>query len=161
LTFVPVGLTMVEAGAAGLAVLGAALAVVMAMVPDYDQRVGFVSHRGVTHTLPFAVAFGFAVGAVAGTVGAAGGIAVEGSFTAFGYEVATLQSFGFFVGTLTMVSHHAADALTASGVPLFWPLSDYRFSVNLMNADSSLGNYALLVAGTGGSLLWARALLAV
>jgi inner membrane protein len=161
LAFVPVGLTMVEAGAGGLALVGAAVATSLAMVPDYDQRVSFVSHRGVTHTLAFAVLFGLALGAVAGTLAEAGGIAVSGSFAVLDYEVASLQAFGFLMGTFTMLSHLAADALTPSGVPLVWPLSDYRFSLGLVKADNAVANNGLLVAGLAGSLLWGRALLGI
>lgn len=152
---------MVEAGAGGLAVVGAGVAASLAMVPDWDQRVSFVSHRGVTHTLLFAIGFGLVVGTLAGALGDAGGIAVDASFAVGDYEVGSLQTFGFFMGTFTMLSHLAADALTPSGVPLLWPLSDYRFSLGLVKADNVLANYGLLLAGLAGSLLWARSLLGV
>lgn len=161
LAFVPVGVTLVEASLGGLALVGAALTASLVMMPDYDQRLPFVSHRGVTHTLAFALLFGLALGAVAGTLGEAGGLAVSGSFVVFDYEVASLRAFGFFLGTFTVLSHLAADALTPSGVPLLWPLSDYRVSLDLVTADSTLANYGLLLAGLGGSLLWARALLGI
>jgi inner membrane protein len=159
LAYVPVGLALAAVDALAVAALGAALAVAMSMVPDYDQRVPGLSHRGVTHTLGFALAFGVAVGVATGAVGTEAGVSVEGSTVVYGVRVAALSSFGFLLGTLTTLSHLAADALTPAGVPLLWPLSDRRFSLDLVTADSTLANYLLLVAGVGASLTWAWPLL--
>jgi inner membrane protein len=54
-----------------------------------------------------------------------------------------------------MASHLASDALTPAGVPLLWPLSDRRYSLDVVRADSTVGNYGLLVAGVAASLSWA------
>lgn len=158
LAFVPIGLTMMEAGAGGLALVWAAVAASLTMVPDHDQRVPFVSHRGVTHTLLFAVGFGLAVGAVTGAFAEAGHIQVGPSFVVLDHRVGPLQTVGFVVGTVTVLSHLAADALTPAGVPLLWPLSDHRFSLGLVAADDVLANYGLFLAGLAGSYLWGRAL---
>jgi inner membrane protein len=159
LSYVPVGVALAAVDAIGVAALGAALAASMATVPDYDQRVPGISHRGVTHTLGFALAFGVGVGAAAGALGTAAGVSVEGSLAMYGLRVAALSTFGFLLGTLTTLSHLAADALTPAGVPLLWPLSDHRFSLDLVTADSTLANYLLLVAGVVASLSWAWPLL--
>lgn len=161
LAFAPLGLALTRTGAVGMAALGAALAVGLAMVPDYDQRVPGIAHRGVTHTLAFAFAFGLAVGTAAGAFGEATGVELSGSMTLYGLELVSLQSYASLVGTVAVLSHLAADALTPSGVPLLYPLSDRRFSLALVTADDAVANYALLVGGAAGSLLWARGLLGV
>lgn len=170
LVYAPVGLELVDAGTLALAATGLAVAISLTMVPDYDQRVGFVSHRGVTHTLLFAVLVGVLVGGAAGALGDAVGVGIEGPIAlfgvavperAFGAELAPLAVFGFLVGTLTTLSHLAADVLTPSGVPLLWPLSDYRFSLGLFTADTTAANYGLLVAGVLATMAWASALFGV
>lgn len=170
LAYAPVGLALVDTGTLALAAVGLSVAVSLTMVPDYDQRVGFVSHRGVTHTLLFAVLVGVLVGGAAGVLGGAVGLTIEGPVAPFGVaapgsvlgvDLAPLAVFGFLVGTLTTLSHLGADVLTPSGVPLLWPLSDYRFSLGLFTADTTAANYGLLVAGVLATLGWASALFGV
>lgn len=159
LVFAPLGLALAAADATGLAVIGAAVSVALAMVPDYDMRVPLVQHRGVTHTLPFAVFFGIAVGAAVTAFGAYAGVTVEGWVDLYGFGVASLGAFAFLVATLTVLSHLAADALTPMGVPLLWPLSGHCYSLSLARADNLVANYGLLVAGALATLAWARPLL--
>jgi inner membrane protein len=90
LAYVPVGMALTAIDAAGLAVLGAGLSVSLSMVPDYDQRVPFVAHRGVTHTLAFGAALGAALGVAAATVGATAGLSVDPAFAVYGLHLAAL-----------------------------------------------------------------------
>ena len=122
-------------------IVGAAGMVTLAMVPDYDMRVPLVKHRGVTHTVAFAVLVGSALG-VAGLVAA--------SSTAPA-TAATVGGFAFFVGTLAVLSHVAADALTPMGVKPFWPLSTRHYSLDLVRADNVVANYLLFVLGIAAS----------
>ena len=155
LAFSGVGLVLVESGGFHLAALGAAVVVGMAMLPDIDHQVPLLDHRGATHTLLFAIVGGIVTGFVAKIAGAAMGVTVVGSFVVYGYEIVTLQSYGVLLGTLTLLSHLAADAITPMGVPLLWPLSKERYSLDLVLAKNTLANYVLLVAGVLATLLWA------
>ena len=72
LVYAPVGFALLSVDPA-LAVLGSVGSVALSRVPDYDLRVPFLEHRGVTHTLPFLAAVAALLGAVgyraAGAVG--------------------------------------------------------------------------------------------
>lgn len=54
LAYSPLGFLAVAIGFPVAAVGGGVLAVALAMVPDWDQRIPGVAHRGVTHTVYFA-----------------------------------------------------------------------------------------------------------
>ena len=136
LVVAPVGFALLREGAASLAALSAAVVLAMATVPDVDHRLPGVSHRGVTHTLLFAVAVGAAF---------AGSVVVAGDALALSSPLAA--GYAFFLGTLSVLAHLLADVLTPMGVALLWPLSDRRFSVNLTRADSVVWNHALLALG--------------
>jgi len=58
-----------------------------------------------------------------------------------------LVPFAGFVGAFGVGTHLLADALTPSGVPLFWPLSRRRVSLGLVQADNRLANWGLLGLG--------------
>jgi inner membrane protein len=101
-----------------------------------DHRLPGISHRGPTHTLAFA----FLIGAVGAGAGVGLAAVLDGGRT-------TLIAFGFGIGTLGVLAHLLADALTPAGVPFLWPLSGRDFSVYLTRADNTLANYALLAVG--------------
>lgn len=135
LGYTPVGVAALVGGYGGLAVLGGAVAVALATLPDQDMRVPFVSHRGITHTVWFALA----VGGVLAGVGW-----VTGETLGPRHVVA---GFGFAVGSLTVASHVAADAITPMGVTPLTPLSDSHYSLGLATADNTIANYLLLAVG--------------
>lgn len=142
LLYAPVGLALLVLDAPGLAVLGGAGVLALSRVPDLDLRVPGISHRGVTHTLLFALLVGAAfAGAVVVLAGA-------GSDPLPAAELWTNAAFAFGVGAFGILAHLAADALTPAGVPLLWPLSSHSYSVSLTTADSTVWNYLLLALGT-------------
>ncbi|GAA0526690.1 inner membrane protein [Halorubrum aquaticum] len=133
----PVGFGL--AAIAGLELAAGAAAVVAwtAMVPDLDTQVPFVKHRGITHTVWFALAVGLAFGLVGGTMGIEGG------------PVATLglAAVGFVLGAGTIVSHLLADAITPMGIRPYAPLRDDHYTLDVVKAANPVANYALLVLG--------------
>jgi len=137
LVYAPVGTALLWGGFEGAALVGGAGVLALARLPDYDQRVPFVSHRGVTHTLAFALAVGAVVGG--GGLALAEGIGVTNALA--------LGGFGALVGTLSVLSHLLADALTPAGITPFWPLSSANYSLRLARADNTLANYGLFAAG--------------
>ena len=58
-----------------------------------------------------------------------------------------IGAFGFLVGTGTVLSHIAADALTPMGVRPFAPLDSRHISLEVVRAANPVANYALLVLG--------------
>ena len=137
LVYAPIGLAQLVADHPELAVGGGALAFSLASLPDVDHRLPLVSHRGVTHTLLFAVA----VGLVIGTAGWSLGGTVDAA------TATNLAAFGFVVGTGTIVSHLLADVITPMGVTPFWPLSGRHYTLSLTRADNTVANYLLLAGG--------------
>jgi inner membrane protein len=141
LLYAPVGFAMALVGEVGLALLGGAGVLALARVPDYDQRVPGITHRGVTHTLLFAVLVGaaFAGGVVA--------LSQVGANPLPASELGTPVAFAFAVGTFGILAHLAGDVLTPAGVPLLWPLSSRTYTISLTTADSTLWNYLLFALG--------------
>ena len=135
LVYAPVGFVLLSVDPV-LAILGGVGSVTLSRLPDYDQRVPLVEHRGVTHTLPFLVA----VTALLGAVGyrAAGAVGTDPARTA---------GLGVIVALVAVGSHLLADVLTPAGVPLLWPLSGRRYSANVATASNPLANYGLLTLG--------------
>ena len=141
LFYAPLAFVLAAIGQSDLALLGAAVAVALAMLPDYDQRVPGLPHRGPTHTVWFAVVVGVAIGVLGGVVGANLGV-----LAALGYGV-----LGFLVGTLTVLSHVAADSLTPMGVRPFEPWSSKRYTVRLVDAGNPIANHVILVLGAAAT----------
>jgi inner membrane protein len=140
LAFAPVGFALLAVGRPTLAVAGGGAVLWLSTLPDVDHRLPLVSHRGVTHTLAFALAVGL--------VGAGVGVALA---PAVGDGRVALGLFGFGVGVLGILAHLLADALTPAGVPLLWPLSGRRRSLSLTRADDTTANLLLLALGVGAT----------
>jgi inner membrane protein len=127
------------------AVLGGVVVVGGAMVPDFDQRIPGVKHRGVTHTVWFAL--------IAGVVGGVGGAIVGLSYSII--AAVALGIFGVLVGTLAVVAHILADVLTPAGVQPFAPVRDDHYTLDVTRAANPIANYVLLGIGvlvTAGAL---------
>lgn len=139
LAYAPVLGVLLAVGSESLALLGGVVVVGGAMVPDLDQQIPGVSHRGITHTVWFAIA----VGAVVGGIGAAMGWS-RGLLPAIGIGL-----FGLFVGTLAVVAHLLADLLTPAGIRPFAPVRDERYTLDVARAANPIANYLLLALGAG------------
>jgi inner membrane protein len=137
LAYAPVGGAALATGFDVAAVAGGALTLALAPLPDYDQRVPAISHRGVTHTVGFALLVGLLTGALGFVVGSETGLA---GATAAG-------AFGLVVGALAIGSHLLADVVTPMGISPFWPLSSRNYTLSLARADDTVANYLLLLAG--------------
>ncbi|MFC4248077.1 metal-dependent hydrolase [Natribaculum luteum] len=137
LVYAPIGFLMLALGFDGLAVIGGAIAVGGAMIPDLDMRIPGVQHRGITHTVWFALLAGIVLGVAGGLLGSSSGaIATVG-----------LSVFGFLVGTLTISAHLLADALTPMGIRPLEPIDDLEITLDVAKAANPVANYALLALG--------------
>jgi inner membrane protein len=132
-----VGTALALRGAPGVAVVGLALMMSLAMVPDWDHRIPFLEHRGVTHTLAFAAVVGVVVAV----------LARAGADATAAMPPADAAAYGFFLGAMAVVVHLAADALTPTGVRPFWPLWGRTFTLSVTRAGNTVANYALLAMG--------------
>lgn len=129
-----------------LALVGAAIAVGVANLPDVDEPLPWLRHRGPTHTIWFAVVVGLLSGV--GTV-----LLTPATPQAF--------QFGFVVGTAGILAHLAGDVVTPMGICPFAPLSRYHVTLNWFKSKNSRINRVVLLVGTaalGVSLLLAVSL---
>lgn len=131
----PFALVLAAVGAIELAVFSSIGAAAISMLPDYDQKIPLVKHRGRTHTVHFALV----VGAVFGVLGVLLGLAA-GPLLAVGLGIG-----GALFGTVTMLSHIAADALTPAGVDPY--ATGSRISYDVARAGNPIANWLLLGIG--------------
>lgn len=143
IAYAPVAFVTTAAGFLELALVGGVGVVMLAMLPDFDQRVPFVRHRGPTHTVWFMLAVAVVL-AVGGTLFGAS----DGVVNAVGLGV-----FGFAVGVVSIGSHIAADALIPAGVRPFAPVRPRRYTFELAKASNPVANYALLAIGAVAALV--------
>lgn len=150
-THAAIGLTvcMVAAHSAGLpptqVLFLGVVSALGALVPDIDhpasairRRLGiagnvaffWLGHRGITHTL----------------------IMLAAVSAATLYFLPPNMAFAFICG---YASHLLADMLTRSGVPLVYPLTDYRYSLRLMRTGGLAEVVVWLICvGVVGWMIW-------
>lgn len=121
-----------------LALVGALVAVGVANVPDLDQPLPRLRHRGPTHTVWFAVLVGLVAGI--GTE-----LLVPATPVAF--------AFGFVVGTCGILAHLAGDVVTPMGISPFAPVWRYHVTLEWFKSKHSRINRALLLVGSSALFL--------
>lgn len=137
--YAPLGALTMGVGFDELAILGAFGAVGLAMAPDIDMRIPGVRHRGITHTVWFALAVGGVCAILGAYIGASQGI----------LALLGLAIWGFLIGALTIGAHLLADALTPAGVRPFIPYRAREYSLAVARASNPIANYVLLALGVG------------
>ncbi|MFB6152417.1 MAG: metal-dependent hydrolase [Haloarculaceae archaeon] len=142
LAWAPVAAALVGSGHEVAALAGVVGVLVLARVPDYDRHVRGLTHRGVTHTIPFALL----VGALLGSVGFLLGAALAGA------PPLALGGFGLLVGVISTGSHLLADVLTPIRIAPFWPVTSADCSLGVVEPDSWGGNYGLLALGVAATV---------
>ncbi|ELZ55905.1 MULTISPECIES: metal-dependent hydrolase [Halorubrum] len=138
LLYAPFGFLVAALVSAETGAVGALAVASMATVPDLDVRVPLVKHRGITHTVWFALLVGAAFEVPGLALGVQTGI---GDALLFG-------GVGFLFGAGTIASHLLADALTPMGIRPYAPVRDTEYTLDLVTAANPVANYALL--GLGG-----------
>ncbi|MFC3958833.1 metal-dependent hydrolase [Halovivax cerinus] len=116
-----------------LALVGAVVAVGVSTLPDFDDPLPVVAHRGPTHTVWFALLVGLAAG-----VGTA--LAAPGEPIAF--------QFGVVVGTGGILAHLAGDVVTPMGISPFAPLWRVHVTLEWFASKNPRINRAFLIAGS-------------
>lgn len=139
LVYAPVGYVLLGVDPL-LAVAGGAGVLALATLPDTDQRIPLVPHRGPTHSLVFLVAVAAVLGWLGWQIG--GGIGATA-----GVGQVELAAFAAGVGVMGIGSHLLADVLTPAGVNLLWPLPGPEISLYVTRADDVVANWALLGMG--------------
>lgn len=135
LAYAPVLYAFVSEGQLLVAAAGAGLVLALTQLPDADLAIPLVAHRGPTHSLAFA--------AFVGGVVWAGVLAAPASVQS--RETVAVGAGG--LAAFAVLAHLLADALTPRGVPLLWPVTSSRFSLDVTPAGSVFWNGGLLIVG--------------
>lgn len=120
-----------------LAMLGAVLAVGTATLPDVDQPLARVRHRGPTHTVWFALLVGLVAGA--GTA-----LVLPSTPAAF--------RFGLVVGTGGVLAHLAGDVVTPMGISPLAPVVRTHVTLDWFASKDARINRTLLLVGSAALL---------
>ncbi|WP_418284311.1 metal-dependent hydrolase [Halorubrum sp. DTA46] len=142
LAYAPIAAVVRAAGEPELAVLGAAVAVAFATLPDADHWFP-IPHRGPTHTVAFAVGVAIAVATTTAAVLTvfAGGVTVDGPMA--GGVTPLFPVIPLFVGGVaftSVCSHLAGDAITPMGIRPLRPVSEAHVTLNLTPAKDPWAN---------------------
>ena len=135
--YAPVGFFVAAVGGLEVGIIGAVVVGSLASTPDLDMRVPFIKHRGITHTVWFALVIGVVMAIVGGIVGLS-----MGPLWLFVFAI-----LGGILGILTILSHIVADALTPMGVQPYKPVRSTKYTWDLVKASNPIANYGLLVIG--------------
>ncbi|WP_137286872.1 metal-dependent hydrolase [Halorussus salinisoli] len=134
-----VGYVLLSQGYVRDALSGGGIVLAYTLFPDVDGQLEFLVHRGVTHTLWFAVAVGvFCVLVVAPSL-----------LKRPRREALRGGLWAFFLGAFAVVSHLLADVLNPWGVMPIYPVSPALYSLDLVRATNDAANYAMLAGGVG------------
>jgi inner membrane protein len=125
-------------------------------LPDLDTSISFVTHRGITHTLWFAIA----VSVMSGVIGGVGMNYLTGTSL---WEPIALHPSPVRIGLITGIggglgigSHLLGDLITPWGIEPFAPVSNTKIRVTLTRASNTTANAAVLLVGvvlTGAALV--------
>ncbi len=135
--YAPLGVGVALEWNVSVATAGLVATVALSTLPDIDEVLPGVAHRGPTHSLPFAALVGVVLAVT--TAAFAGPVGLTPSLGLLG--------FAFAVGTLSIVSHLLADVITPMGVRPFWPVSDRHYTLDLTPAANPTANYLFLTGG--------------
>jgi len=166
LLYAPIALALFAADRPALATLGGAIVFMIEPIPDRDQRMPFLKHRGFSHTIGFAILVGTVLGVLGWFIGDRAFVLIGEWLTGNGYseigsEVVSSRSavdesffamFGFATGTLAILAHLVGDVLTPMGIRPFWPFSSRSFSLSLTTAKNPVANGLLLLAGVAAAV---------
>lgn len=132
-----------------LLIVGGVLTSGLCMLPDIDQRLPVVTHRGVTHTIWFAVVVGgvlYGVGIV-GTRLVAHGLGDWGLQLPTQFAPTTVGAFFGIVGVVVVLSHLVGDWMTKAGIRPYSPLSRHKHRLGLVYAKNRVANGLLYGIG--------------
>ena len=141
LLYAVVGYVLLSRGYVRDALSGGGIVLAYTLFPDVDGKLEFLVHRGVTHTLWFALAVGvFCV------------LVVSSSLLRRPRREAIRGAvWAFFLGAFSVVAHLLADVINPWGVMPIYPVSDALYTLDLVRATNDAANYAMLAVGVGAA----------
>lgn len=144
LYFTPLAIALVYLNRINLLFVGYGIIFSTFMLPDYDMRIPFLSHRKISHSVFASVFIGIMFLAIAGGVYY---YRPEMITSFYQHNPIELIMFVGLMGFLTMIFHILGDIYTPMGVPLLLPFNDKSYSLNLFRFDNIVANYLFLFAG--------------
>ena len=142
LTLLLVSLLVLPFGENRNAVIVIAFSAALSALPDIDmewrKKVDFIHHRGVTHSIIFAIVSGLFFGGL------------------FYYSQKTFLwfSLGFLGAFLGVVSHIIGDFLTYEKFEFLWPFSPRTFQLGLCRSSDKRVNDGLFSVGSVAVILY-------
>ncbi|NHN42086.1 metal-dependent hydrolase [Halorubellus sp. JP-L1] len=140
LAFAPVALYLRRTNRTPLAAVGTVQVVALSTIPDVDLLLAGVSHRGITHTIWFALA----VGSVLATFAI---LRTHHRPTALGPARSTGAIASGLTGSYAVATHLVGDVVTPMGVAPLAPVVDAHYSLAIVNAADPTANLALFALG--------------
>ena len=101
---------------------------ILSWIPDIDLKLN-IKHRGVTHTIYFAVAMGI-IGYL---------IVDKVNIKLFYYGLHPIYD-GFLIPFMACITHIIADSMTVSGVKIFAPIKDKTYGLRMFRSDNPIAN---------------------
>lgn len=143
LLYALVGYALLSRGYGRDALYGGGIVLSYTLFPDVDGKLDVFVHRGVTHTVWFAVAVGvLCVLVVASSL-----------WRRPRREAVRGGLWAFSLGAFAVLAHLFADVLNPWGVMPVYPVSPALYSLDLVRATNDAANYALLALGLAVTLL--------
>ena len=139
LLYAPIGFFLSVTGQIPFAILGFLMVGAFATIPDKDMNAPLLSHRGRSHSIASALLFGVVLAFIA--------VFLAPLMLTLGLPAVPIIVFVFFIGAFTVMTHLAGDALTPTGVRMFWPISNRRISLGFFLASSTIANWVLWLFG--------------
>lgn len=137
-----------------LVALGTLIISAFCMLPDVDQRIPLIKHRGITHTIWFALLVGGILGGGAFLLAQTAGQSILAQWIpadrVWGSPL-PIALGGFFgvTGLIVIISHLFGDWMTKMGIRPYRPIWSHKHRLGITRADSWLANGALYVIGVG------------
>jgi len=152
LVFSPLAFLLNISHASEAAFIGILIVVGVAPIPDIDQHIPFVSHRGITHTVWFIIAASTIATAVTWAAAIQGTQAIQGTLSTASAPNLILHALGVgFLVALGLITHLIGDMMTPMGIKPFAPVNDKKYTWKLTTSGDSTANNGLFVAGLGAT----------
>ena len=135
-----------------LVIAGTVLISSFCMLPDIDQRLPLIKHRGITHTIWFAALVGAVLGVGAFFLAQTAGHSVFGQWIQseriWGSPLAIgVRWFFGTTGVVVIVAHLFGDWITKMGIRPYRPVWNHKHRLGITTADSWLWNGGLYIIG--------------
>jgi len=145
--YAPPGFVLLQVGRPDAFGLGLVAMAVWSVAPDVDVPLP-IPHRGPTHSVVAAGVAGAVTAAITVVLTSAGvaGHPAAGASSPGSSQVAAV-AVGAYVGAGGVIGHLLGDVLTPKGIRPWWPLSDRKYTFEVVLASNKRANRALVVTG--------------